>query len=224
MSLGTPRVHRARTGSTNDDARALALARAPHGTLVTAAQQTAGRGREGRRWEAPPGSALLCSLVLRDPPTLTSLRAGVAVADALGESARLKWPNDVLLDGRKVAGVLVEARPQERWAVVGIGVNAAVELAQLPPELRESAGTLGLERSAIEPLLDSLLTALEHRLDEPVQRTLEAWRSRDALLGLTVTWSGGEGIARGIDERGRLLVEASGAVQALDAGEVHLLR
>ncbi len=222
MSLGTPRVHRRSTGSTNDDARALALAGAPHGTLVTALEQSAGRGRGGRRWEAPPGGALLCSLVLREPPTLLSLRAGVAVADAIGEAATLKWPNDILIDGRKVAGILVEARPRELWAVLGIGVNVAVELQQLPPELRESAGTLGLERGAIEPLLESLLGALEHRLGDADADALQAWRSRDALYGLTVAWSDGEGIARGIDARGRLIVAAAGGEHALDAGEVHL--
>jgi len=222
MSLGTPRVHHRRTGSTNDAARTLALAGAPHGALVTAGEQISGRGRDGRRWEAPADSALLCSLVLRDPPELLSLRAGVAVAEALDERARLKWPNDVLIDGRKVAGILVEARPRERWAVLGIGVNVAVELAQLPSELRDSAGTLGLESSAIEPLLGSLLRALERWLGEPVEHALEAWRSRDALRGLTVAWSRGEGTARGVDEQGRLLVELAGAVHALDAGEVHL--
>jgi BirA family biotin operon repressor/biotin-[acetyl-CoA-carboxylase] ligase len=224
VTLGRPRIHRRLTGSTNEDARALALAGAPHGTLVTAGEQSAGRGREGRRWEAPPGQALLCSLVLREPPALSSLRAGVAVADAVGAEARLKWPNDVLLGGRKVAGILVEARPHEGWAVLGIGINVALELAELPPELAQTAGTLGLDIAAIEPLLGSLLAALELRLDEPLERALAAWRERDALAGETVAWRGGEGIARGIDEQGRLLVEASGAVQALEAGEVHLLR
>ena len=223
MTLGAPRVHRRTTGSTNEDARALALAGAPHGTLVTAAQQTAGRGRDGRRWEAPAGSALLCSLVLRDPPVLLSLRAGVAVADTIGELAQLKWPNDVLLAGRKVAGILVEARPRERWAVLGIGVNVAVDVADLPPELHESAGTLGLAGGAIAPLLERLLVALERRLDEDRAALLAAWRARDGLLGQRVAWSGGAGIAGGIDEEGRLLVEDGSAVQRLDAGEVHLL-
>ncbi len=113
-----------------------------------AATVVAGRRRRAARCSARSS--------LRDPPWLLSLRAGVAVADALDARAQLKWPNDVLIDGRKVAGILVEARPRERWAVLGIGVNVAVELAQLPSELRETAGTLGLERSAIEPLLGSI--------------------------------------------------------------------
>ena len=131
-ALGRPRLHLRTTGSTNDRARALAAAGAPHGTLVTTGEQTAGRGRQGRTWSAPAGQALLLSLVLRDPDPLLPLRAGLAVADLAGGAARVKWPNDVLLDGRKLAGILVEARPHDGWAVLGIGLNAAVDLDALP--------------------------------------------------------------------------------------------
>jgi BirA family biotin operon repressor/biotin-[acetyl-CoA-carboxylase] ligase len=136
-ALGRPRLHLRETDSTNERARALALGGAPHGTLVTASAQTAGRGRQGRRWEAAPGSALLCSVVLRRVDELLPLRAGLAVADLAGEAARVKWPNDVLVAGRKVAGVLVEARPQDGWAVLGIGIN----LAALAVRLAEPAAT-----------------------------------------------------------------------------------
>lgn len=223
MSLGTPRVHRRTTGSTNADARVLALAGAPHGTLVTASEQRAGRGREGRHWDAPAGSALLCSFVLRDPPVLLSLRAGVAVAEVVGADAMLKWPNDVLLAERKVSGILVEAQPRESWAVLGIGINVAVSIVELPDQLRASAGTMGLERSAIEPQLERLLAALEAWLGRSRAELLDAWRSRDALLGRNVAWAGGTGVAGGIDDEGRLLVESGEVVQALNAGEVHLL-
>ena len=138
-ALGRPRLHHREIDSTNRRARELASAGAPHGTLVTAGAQTAGRGRQGRRWEAPAGSALLCSLVLREFDALLSLRAGLAVADVAGEAARVKWPNDVQVDGRKVAGVLVEGRPHEGWAVVGIGVN--VSAAPDLPTPRRSAAT-----------------------------------------------------------------------------------
>jgi BirA family transcriptional regulator, biotin operon repressor / biotin---[acetyl-CoA-carboxylase] ligase len=223
MTLGTPRIHHRRTGSTNADAQALALAGAPHGTLVTAAEQSAGRGRQGRRWLAPPGSALLCSLVLRRPPALLSLRAGVAVAQTLGTGTRLKWPNDVLVEGRKVSGILVEARPREEWAVLGIGVNVALPLDELPEDLWATAGTLGLDPTAIEPLLERLLRSLEAWLARPAAELLDAWRERDALLDREVRWAGGTGTARGIDHDGRLLVESvDGVVQALDAGEVSL--
>jgi BirA family transcriptional regulator, biotin operon repressor / biotin---[acetyl-CoA-carboxylase] ligase len=223
MSLGTPRAHHRSAGSTNLLARELAIAGAPHGTLVTAAEQTDGRGRQGRRWHAPSGGALLCSLVLRDPPPLLAIAAGVAVAEAVGPAASLKWPNDVLVDGRKVAGILIEGRPQERWSVLGIGVNVALRLEELPAELRESAGTLGLGTDAIEPALTRLLELLERWLERPAAETLAAWRSRDALLGREVRWRERSGTGAGIDDHGRLLVSlADGRELALDAGEVHL--
>jgi BirA family biotin operon repressor/biotin-[acetyl-CoA-carboxylase] ligase len=223
-ALGTPRIHRASTASTNVDARALALAGAPHGTLVTAGEQHDGRGRQGRRWHAPPGSALLCSLVLRDPPPLLPIAAAVAVAELIGPDATVKWPNDVLVAGRKVSGILAEGRPQENWAVLGIGVNVALRLEQLPAELRESAGTLGLHAAAIEPTLARLLELLSLWLERPATEVLAAWRTRDALLGAELQWREGAGTGAGIDERGRLLVRlADGREQALDAGEVHLL-
>ncbi len=150
--MGSPRVHLRETESTNTVARELAASRAGHGTLVTAHHQTAGRGRQGRGWSAPPGKALLCSWVIRDPGPLLSLAAGVAVAELAGDSALLKWPNDVLVDGRKLAGILVEGRPQERWAVLGIGINVALRIEQLPAELRDHAATLGLNTADVEPL------------------------------------------------------------------------
>ncbi len=224
MTLGSPRVHHRVTGSTNLDARELAVAGAPHGTLVTALEQTDGRGRQGRRWHAQPGRALLCSLVLRDPPPLLPIAAGVAVAELAGPAALLKWPNDVLLAERKVAGILIEGRPQERWAVLGIGVNVAVSLEELPQELRASAGTLGLDADAVEPSLARLLALLEAWLAQPDAAVLEAWRARDALAGAAVSWRGGSGTGAGIDPSGRLLVAlADGHEQALDAGEVHLV-
>ena len=223
MTLGTPRIHRRSTGSTSVDARALALAGAPHGTLVTALQQHDGRGRQGRRWHAPPSGALLCSLVLRDPPPLLAILAGVAVAELVGPEAMLKWPNDVLANGRKVGGILIEGRPQEGWAVLGIGVNVALRLDELPAELRDSAGTLGLDADAIEPLLARLLELLEHWLARPPADVLAAWRERDALLGLELRWGEGSGTGAGIDPQGRLLVTlADGSERALDAGEIHL--
>ncbi len=128
----------------------------------------------------------------------------------------MKWPNDVLINGRKVAGVLVEGRPQEGWAVLGIGLNVAVKT--FPPELRDTAGSLGLRREDREPVLAELLAALEARLQEPLEATVDALRARDALRGQRVRWDGGEGIAGGIDDAGRLIV----GDERLDSGEVHL--
>ncbi len=170
------------------------------------------------------------SLVLRDWPPLVPMVGALAVADVAatrvtGAAAiTIKWPNDVLLDGRKLAGVLGETRPQEGWAVLGIGLNVAVRVADLPHELHDRAASLGLEPGAIEPALGALLRALELRLTQPTARTLDDLRRRDALLGRRVRWAEGDGVACGIDDDGRLLVDDAAAGRiALTAGEVHLL-
>ena len=245
--LGRPRLHLRRTTSTNDCARALAAGGAPHGTLVSAAEQTAGRRRQGRIWMAPQGSSLLCSVVIRDPPRLLPLAAGVAVAgvadaaltvsdgtvgvaDAVADAtvvlarrAGVKWPNDILVDGRKVAGILVEGRPQERWAVVGIGLNVAIAENDFPPELVGRAGTLGLGPDRIEPTLQTLLATLGRWLVADAETLLAEVRARDVLLGQPVKWLGGEGRGAGIDGDGRLVVLTPDRGRVtLDAGEVHL--
>jgi BirA family biotin operon repressor/biotin-[acetyl-CoA-carboxylase] ligase len=265
--LGRPRLHLRETDSTNERARELALAGAPHGTLVTASFQTAGRGRLGRRWVAPPGSALLMSLVLRGDAGwlgMLSLAAAVAACDAAGPRALIKWPNDVVIARApaahgasgagtpgsagtatapalaKLAGILAEGRPQEGWAVLGIGLNVAVRLGDLPADIRRTAASLGLEPAAIEPTLQQLLAALQERLGTPREALLEAWQERDALRGLEIAWgppdvgrpagraasaevSGGRGRAEGIDGAGHLLVRlADGGRTSLDAGEVRL--
>ena len=222
--LGRPRVHFRRVDSTNERARQLAAGGAPHGTLVTASEQSAGRGRQGRTWSAPPGRAVLCSVVVREPPRLLPLAAGAAVAEVAGEQAQLKWPNDVLVNGLKVAGILVEGRPQERWAVVGIGLNVAVRGQDLPPELRSVAAGLGLQPAAVEPTLEALIERLGRWLIASDDETLAAIRSRDALRGRVVRWAEGDGEAAGIDELGRLLVRTEAGHVALEAGEVHLVR
>ncbi len=222
MTLGRPRLHVRTIGSTNDRARELAAAGAPHGTLVTTGEQVAGRGRQGRTWTAPAGRALLMSLVLRAVDPLLPLRAGLAVADVAGPDARVKWPNDVLLDGGKLAGVLVEARPHDGWAVLGIGLNVAIELETLPEDVRARAATLGRPPAALEATLAELLGALELRLAEPADATLAALRERDALAGRRVRWEGGEGIAAGIAGDGALLVRTAAGETRLAAGEVHL--
>jgi BirA family biotin operon repressor/biotin-[acetyl-CoA-carboxylase] ligase len=242
--LGTPRVHLRRTDSTNERARTLAGAGAPHGTLVTAAEQTAGRGRQGRRWSAPAGSSLLASLIIAPAPRLLPLAAAVAVCDAVDavrgsgatDKAMIKWPNDVVLARgpslAKLAGILIEARPQQGWAVLGIGLNASVDLEELPAELHGTAASLELEPERIEALLEELLAALEGRLAEAPEETLAAWGERDGLRGRTISWAlpgeawdqgQTEGAAQGIDGDGRLVVElAGGGRTALGAGEVHL--
>jgi BirA family transcriptional regulator, biotin operon repressor / biotin---[acetyl-CoA-carboxylase] ligase len=223
--LGAPRVHLRQVDSTNERARALAIAGAPHGTLVSADEQTAGRGRQGRAWFAAPGRSLLCSLVLRSPPSLLSLVAAVAACEAVGDDARVKWPNDVVVGPRlaKLAGILVEGRPQDGWAVLGIGMNVALRSEDLPGEVRDRAASLERPVSAVEPLLASLMASLSRRIVQSPAELLDAWRARDALRGREVTWAHGRGRAEGIDGDGRLLVRLEdGTTVALNAGEVHL--
>ena len=225
MTLGHPRYHLRATDSTNERARALAAAGAPHGTLVTAAEQSAGRGRQGRTWSAPAGSALLMSVIVRAPPRLLPLIAAVAVAETVDPAAQIKWPNDVQIGGRKVAGILVEGRPQERWAVLGIGLNVAVRLEDLPPELHDSATTMGRSPGEVESVLRQLLSSLGDWLEAGEDAVVAAWRRRDALRDQEVRWGANGGTAEGVDDDGRLLVRlASGDQVALDAGEVHLAK
>jgi BirA family biotin operon repressor/biotin-[acetyl-CoA-carboxylase] ligase len=222
MTLGLPRTHLRSVGSTNDRARALAERGAPHGTLVTADEQTSGRGRQGRGWVTPPGVAIAASLVLREWDHLLSLRAGLAVADVAGAQARVKWPNDVWLDGRKVAGILAETRNGSGWVVLGIGLNVALDPATLPPEVAAVAGTLGRPRAAIEPTLRELLRALERRLAQDPAGVISDLRERDALHGRRVAHADGEGVAAGIDESGALLVSSGDRTLAITTGEVRL--
>jgi BirA family biotin operon repressor/biotin-[acetyl-CoA-carboxylase] ligase len=228
--IGTPRVHFRATDSTNEQAKALAAGGAPHGTLVTADEQTAGRGRQGRVWTAPSRSSLLMSVLLRDLEerhALLPLAAAVAICEALDPlDCRIKWPNDVWLDRRKLAGILVEGRPQAGWAVLGIGLNVNVQRQDFPPELGDTATSVAIEsgeRRELERELGRLLRALDAWVAASVKRVLSAWRERDALEGERVSWNGGEGVAAGIDDSGALLVDTEGGgVVKLEAGEVHL--
>jgi len=225
--IGLPRVHHRTTDSTNARARELAVAGAPHGTIVTADSQTAGRGRQGRAWVAAPGDALLVSLVVRDVTPTLPLAAAVAVAEACdalsGARAAIKWPNDVWIDRRKASGILVEGRPQEGWAVVGIGLN--VRTREFPEELRDVATSLALAgaQASVDDALAVLLDRLERWLAAGADAVLAAWRERDALAGERIAWNGGSGTAAGVDESGALVVELDGGERTtLDAGEVHL--
>jgi BirA family transcriptional regulator, biotin operon repressor / biotin---[acetyl-CoA-carboxylase] ligase len=225
--IGRPRVHHRATDSTNERAKALALAGAPHGTLVTAGEQTAGRGRQGRSWVAEAGASVLMSVVLRglgERHALLPLAAAVGVCETAeacaGVTCAIKWPNDVWIDRRKVAGILVEGRPQEGWAVLGVGLN--VRPMEFPPELRERATTLGHDDP--EGVLAQLTRALDRWLAAPSGEVLSAWRERDALLGEPVRWDAGEGAAAGVDDSGALIVDTPAGRVALSAGEVHLHR
>jgi BirA family biotin operon repressor/biotin-[acetyl-CoA-carboxylase] ligase len=232
-SFGSPHRHYARVDSTNARARELAEAGAPHGTVVTAAEQTAGRGRQGRTWTAPPDKALLYSAILRPlgERPLLPLAAALAVCEAAealaaGIECGVKWPNDVLLDGRKLAGILIEARPQPQddWAAIGIGLNLAIEPHEFPADLRHPATSLGAGIS-IEAVRRELDAQLDRWVDEDPARVLAEFRVRDTLRGREIAWDGGSGVADGVDDRGGLVVIAPGGDRiVLAAGEVHLIR
>lgn len=229
MKIGRPHLHFRTTGSTNQVARELAASGAPSGTVVTSEEQTAGRGRQGRPWATPAGAALAWSLILRREvpvPGTLPLQIGVAVceaAEALGvPRAEVKWPNDVWIEGRKCAGILVEARLQEGWAVVGVGLNLSIGDDQFPDEIRGRATSIGHGATTASATV-ALNEAVASRLSAPEQETMSEFSRRDALRGRTVSWAEGTGTANGIDLEGNLLVESPvGCLTPLNAGEVHL--
>lgn len=234
--LAGPVTWLAQTGSTNEDLIGLARAGAPEGTVVGADIQTAGRGRRGRGWMAARGHGLLVSVLLRPgiPPVdagLLPIVAAVGAAEALGPDARIVWPNDILIDGRKVAGILCEMSADQEgvaWAVVGIGVN--VRSAPGLDDARWSPGALSDrgDPPARADLLVGLLGALGDRyagwVAEGPGATLAAFAARDALAGrgVTVSLPDGEvsGVAEGTDELGRLRVRTDEGERHLGAGEV----
>jgi BirA family biotin operon repressor/biotin-[acetyl-CoA-carboxylase] ligase len=224
--FGIPHRHLRETGSTNDVARALAEAGAPSGAIVTAARQSSGRGRRGRAWSAPAGKALLLSAIGRDldiEQALLPLAVPVAVCEAiesLGQPrSEIKWPNDVWIDERKLAGVLIEARPPV-WAVIGIGVNVSIEPDEFPADLRWPATSVGSGVS-VDAVRDAVCTALDRWVAAPRGEVVDAFQGRNALAGRRVEWEDGAGVAGGIDSDGNLVVERDdGDVVALGSGEV----
>lgn len=230
------------TGSTNADVAEAARAGAREGLVVVAEAQSAGRGRLGRDWVAAPRSALLLSVLLRPAQRLRSagllpLLAGVAVAEAVrsvgGLPARLKWPNDVLIGGRKVAGILVERHGggADPAYVVGIGLNVSARAGELP---HDAATSIAIEggRADREPLLKEVLRALARRYrafatsDDAPGVVLPAYRAWCETIGrpVQVNLPGGgcmSGIAQDVDDQGRLLVIGQDeTARVLSAGDV----
>jgi BirA family biotin operon repressor/biotin-[acetyl-CoA-carboxylase] ligase len=239
------------TGSTNDVAAALAVRDEAEGTVVMADAQTAGRGRRGNNWFSPPGAGLYVSVVLapgRAPSAperavaLLTLSAGVALAEAIerttGLAPAIKWPNDLLVDGRKLAGILAEgvilpAGGAVTRVVLGYGIN--VSPASYPPELRDRATSLETELGRPidrATLCAETLAAIAERyrdlLDARFDAILDAWRRRaPASRGVRVAWESRAGtrtgISAGVDDMGALLVRTGDEVERIVAGEVHLL-
>lgn len=238
-----PIEHLAEVGSTSDALKARARQGAPEWSVVVADRQSAGRGRLGHEWGSPPGNLFL-SVLLRPrfaAVTLVPLTAGLAVAEALPElDTRLKWPNDVLVNGRKLAGILAEAQSGAAGMesmVVGIGVNVGLMAEDLPTPLRATATSWRMETGAPRDPLEVAAAVLArlrvwyHALaGGDAAAVVAAWRGR------SVPWWGREvrarsgdqdlrGIARGISAAGALLIEApDGALREVLAGEVHEIR
>lgn len=238
------------TSSTNDVARAWASEGAPSGAVVVAEEQGAGRGRFGRRWVAPPGMALLFSVILRPPPglknvTRLSMAAALAVVTVLedlrparAEPVRLKWPNDVLIGAGKAAGILSEALwqgDQLEAAIVGVGLNVRVGVEDMP-FARTAASVEGAFGVRVDRarLLARILAHLDDWAARAADSALfQAWRSRLSTLGKRVdvavvesSASGGQsrviaGLAADVDPDGALLLRAEdGTVQRVVAGDV----
>jgi len=237
--FGRPHRHFRQTDSTNERAKELAEAGAPGGLVVTADEQSAGRGRQERTWFGRAGASLLYSALLRpyDGDPLLPLAVPIAVCEAAEAAApvrcRVKWPNDVWIDERKVAGVLIEARPDRGWAVIGVGLNVAVPEDELPAELRDRATSLAPTEAeggvppggapTLNDVLRELNLALGRWVETSGEEVLGPYRARDALVGRRVSWDGGTGVAAGIDGLGHLIVEVAGGTPVvLGAGEVHL--
>jgi BirA family biotin operon repressor/biotin-[acetyl-CoA-carboxylase] ligase len=232
----------AEVGSTNDTARLLAQEQAPEGSLVVADYQTQGRGRLARRWQAPAGSSLLLSLVFRPPLAPSQVQrlvmvCSLAVADAVeaetGLAVDLKWPNDLLIDGAKAGGILVEmASTGERveFVIVGIGLNVNLDPAELPQDLLMPATSLS-QKAGRQIVRASLLRALLQKIERRYVAMLEGtqpqdeWAGRLVTLGRPVSVSGPgsvlEGVAEGVDADGALLVRrADGGLERVLAGDV----
>jgi BirA family biotin operon repressor/biotin-[acetyl-CoA-carboxylase] ligase len=233
-------------GSTNDEVRDLAVAGAPEGVVVIAESQTRGRGRLGRRWESPPFRNLYLSVLMRprldaeDVP-LIGLVGGLAAAEAVAvwaPNARIKWPNDVLIEGRKLSGILTETQvdaARSLAVVVGIGVNLNIAIEELPEELRGKATSLRAvtgKRIDRVRFADELLARLEERYQQLCDAGFAALRARwdelSCLTGCTVSIAGAgatqEGTVLGLADDGTLrLRSAGGREMRVVAGDVTVL-
>ena len=239
----------ASTSSTNDVAARLAEAGAEEGTVVVADMQTAGRGRHGRHWFSPPGAGLYVSMIVRpeaglssadNPTALLTLASGVATATAVrastGLPAQIKWPNDVLVGGRKLAGILAESAMQGgalQFVVIGLGVN--LEPAAYPPDLASRVTSVGAETSRPADralLLAEILSAMAGRYADlragKFDAILSAWRELAWSVPGKVEWDSPCGVVRGIaediDRDGALLVRAGEKIVRIVSGEVRWIR
>ena len=220
-------------GSTNDEAARRADAGAPEGTVVWSREQTGGRGRRGRHWASPVGNLYTSTILRPDCPAQRAAELGfaaaLAVADIVpaGREVRVKWPNDVLVDGGKIAGILLESAigqtGQVQHVVAGIGVN--VGFAPQLPEMRYPGSALG---GSVEAALEKLAAALAARLSEWRREGFEtvraAWLAKAGPLGTEVDVKLGEGLVRGrfagLDREGALLLDTAMGPRKIVSGEL----
>jgi BirA family transcriptional regulator, biotin operon repressor / biotin---[acetyl-CoA-carboxylase] ligase len=203
----------------------------PDGAVAATEHQTAGRGRRGRSWEEPPGTSVLCSVLLhppatRNPPELSlvaALAAAQAVEETIDLSVQVKWPNDVMLDRWKISGILAEMRGEE--VVVGIGINVNQTRGQLAPPAGSLRTVTGREHDRAA-LLALMLSRLERAYDAWQAEGLVPLRgeigARDFLRGRRVTVDGEAGTAVGINALGQLEVDFDGGRRLIGSGEVLL--
>jgi BirA family biotin operon repressor/biotin-[acetyl-CoA-carboxylase] ligase len=248
-NLRTKRIGRevvvySRTSSTNDLAAEYAKGKGSDGLAVFAEEQTAGRGRGGTKWRTGRGDSLLCSVVLTESglgADLLSLTCAVAVAEAIGKparcDARIKWPNDIILNGRKVAGILLESRTYAHGKayIIGVGINCHQGSDCFAPELRATATSIDIEAGTVcdrVSLARRLLTSLEHWLDTAERdgaAVIERWRKLSIQLGhrVTLVYDGRQftGNCIGVDpEKGLILQLDRGGVRMFDAAHTTIAK
>jgi BirA family transcriptional regulator, biotin operon repressor / biotin---[acetyl-CoA-carboxylase] ligase len=235
--VGFPFTSKQVTNSTNDDAMAAARDDAPHGSLFVAESQLKGRGRRGASWHSAPGQSLTFSLLLRpelEPArvSLLSLVTGLAVRHVLSRHVDcpvlVKWPNDVLASGRKIAGILVESQlsgGRVSAVVVGVGLNLGP--CEFPPELRERAvslhelGVASLDAGALlGELVHEIATRIQACAGEGTSEIVRELQEFDALLGKRVDIDGTSGVAAGIGADGSLLVDTADGRKSVISGTV----
>jgi BirA family biotin operon repressor/biotin-[acetyl-CoA-carboxylase] ligase len=237
--LGCQRIELESCASTNDEAARLARAGAKHGTVVIAHRQTGGRGRDGRVWESPLGGLYFSAVVrpalpVAQVPPMT-LAIGIGVCEAVkttGARAELKWPNDLLVDGRKLAGVLVEAQSQGNRlesVVVGIGINLTGELPESLGEraitLAEAAGTTIDRERFVEVLLAQVEKWVDRYVAVGLEAIIPAWQQRMAPGLVARAAAGLVGIVEGLDDDGALLLrDDDGTLHRVRSGDVEVIR
>ncbi len=243
--LGRPVAYFRRVESTNNEAKKLAVAGCPEGQVVVAEEQSVGRGRLSRGWYSPFARGVWFTIVLRPPfapqeaPKCTLL-AAVAVCRAIrratGADCGIKWPNDILWDGRKLVGILTEMSAEMdaiNHIVIGIGINVNIGADDFPPDVKNIAASLAMAAGRPLPRLDIFLAVLEElervydlALTHGFAPILAEWRAASVTLGRTVdVYAPGRrfsGVARDIDADGALLVETEGGVEKVLAGDVSI--